>query len=107
MEIKSTLRWYRNKEKIGREEWYQGDWTGKLLSKARSGTLEVNGRNRNPDEQQCGMCGEEKESVEHFIVECDKYRKQRKALDTQVANIIGREEWEERKEGKTEGSEQF
>ncbi|MPC43528.1 hypothetical protein E2C01_037177 [Portunus trituberculatus] len=45
------------------------------------------------------MCGEEKESVEHFLVECDKYIKQRKTLDTQVANIIGREDWEERKEG--------
>ena len=41
MERKSTLRWYRSKERIGREEWHQRDWAGKLLFKAKSGTLEV------------------------------------------------------------------
>ena len=46
METKITLRWYKNMESIGREEWYMGDWGGKLLFKVRSGTLELNGRNR-------------------------------------------------------------
>ena len=43
----------------------------------------------------CG--GEEKETIEHFIIECDKYRVQRQVLDSQVARITGREEWEMRK----------
>ena len=98
VEGKSTLRWYRGKERIGREDWYQGDWASKLLFKARSGTLEVNARNRDKNEQQCRLCGEVKETVEHFIIECDTYRTQRQLLDRQVAEILGREEWEERKE---------
>ena len=69
METKSTLKWYRSKEKIGREKWYQGDWGGKLLFKTRSGTLEVNGRNRDTSEQKCEMCGHVKETVDHFIIE--------------------------------------
>ena len=103
MEGKSTLRWYRNKKMIGREEWYQGDWAGKLLFKARSDTLELNGRNRDVREQRCQLCNEEKETLEHFIIECEKYRKQRKILDTQIAKIIGRKEWEKRKDGEDRG----
>jgi len=98
METKSTLRWYKGKEKLRREEWYAGDWGGKLLFKARSGTLEVNGRKREIQDQRCSSCGEEKETVEHFIIECDSYRTQRQELDRQVAKIIGRAKWEDRRE---------
>ena len=49
------------------------------------------------------MCGDEKEIVNHFIIECDKYKEQRQELDRKVARLIGREEWEERKEGEDRG----
>ena len=81
MERRSTLKWYKGKERICREEWYQGDWPGKLLFKTRSGTLEIRGRNRDINEQQCRLCREVKEIVEHYIIECDMYRSQRKELD--------------------------
>lgn len=45
------------------------------------------------------MCGETKEALEHFIIECDKYKTQRQELDSHVAEITGRKEWEKRKEG--------
>lgn len=61
METKSTLRWYRNKKRIGKEEWSTGDWGSKLLFKARSVTLEVNGRNREEQMQGCQACGTSRE----------------------------------------------
>ena len=73
------------------------------MFKARSDTLELNGRNRDVREQRCQLCNEEKETLEHFIIECEKYRKQRKILDTQIGKIIGRKEWEKRKDGEDRG----
>ena len=57
----------------------------------------MNGRNREVKEQTCKMCSE-KETTEHFIIECDQYNGQRKDLDVAV-KIKGREEKEERRRG--------
>ena len=97
MEEKSTLRWYKHKEKIGRECWYTGDWGGKLFFKLRSGTLEVNGRNRDEEQQSCSFCGERKESIEHLIVECPGHEKERRTLNRELEIILGKEEWHRRK----------
>ena len=67
-----------------------------MLVKARTGTLEVNGRNREEQEQGCSVCVGVKETVEHMIVECDRYRDQRTQLIQEVTGIIGEEEWSRR-----------
>ena len=41
---KSTLLLYRGKEVPKRELFYDGSWRGDLLFRARTGSLEVNGR---------------------------------------------------------------
>ena len=45
MEDKPTLRWYKNKTKPGREVVYDGSWGGELFFRARTDSLEINGRN--------------------------------------------------------------
>ena len=44
MENKSTLRYFKEKVKPERELFYYGSWEAKLLFKARSDSLELNGR---------------------------------------------------------------
>ncbi len=53
--------------------------------------------------QGCQACEVEKETLEHFIIECDRYSGQRQELDRQVTRIIGRQEWEDRKEEEDRG----
>ena len=93
---KSSLKWYRKKQKPEKENWYQGDWGGKLLFKARSGTLEIKGRNRDGQDQNCHYCPGERETIEHLIVACRGYEAERQRLITSVANYIGQEEWANR-----------
>ena len=103
IERKSTLTWYGGKTEIRKEDWYCGDWESKLLFKTRSGTLEVNGRNREIQEQGCKLCGEEKETIEHLIVECDSYSEERRALDKKIQCLLGDGEWSRRREESDRG----
>lgn len=97
------MRWYRNKEKVEKDERYDGDWGSKLLFKATSATLEVNGRQREEELQGCTMCGEVKETLEHFRTECEGYKIKRLELDKQVSRAIGRKELEIKKEREDRG----
>lgn len=74
---KSTSRWYREKEKPEGVTWHVGDWGSQLLYQARTGTLEVNGRHREVENQSCSCRTGEKETAEHLIVECNNYESQR------------------------------
>ena len=96
MEKKSSLKWYSRKQKPGRIEWHVGDWGSKLLFKARTGTLDLNGRNRNVQEQSCSLCVGVKETVEHMMVECSRYEEERRILIGEITEIIGEEEWNKR-----------
>ena len=98
MASKSTLRWYREKERPEALHWHVGDWGSKLLVKARTGTLEVKARSRDEQDQDCSFCRGERETVEHFIVECRRYEQQRATLLEAVVGIIGESEWEVRRE---------
>ena len=98
MERKPTLKWYTRKQKPEKIGWHTGDWGSRLLFKARSGTLEVNGRKREEQEQSCSFCVGVKETIEHLIVECDGYEGERKQLKEKVIAIIGEEEWYRRLE---------
>lgn len=84
--------------KVRREEKYNGYRTGKLLFKARSGTRDVNGRNREINGFGCKLCGEEKESIDHLIVECSAHIRKRAELDRQIAESKGKNNWEKMKE---------
>ena len=90
---KSTLKWYSRKQQPERIDWHVGDWGSKLLFKARTGTLEVNGRNREEQQQECSVCVGVKETVEHMIAECDMYEEYREQLIQKVTQVIGEEEW--------------
>ena len=100
MARKSTLQWYRWKQKPEGVTWHVGDWGSKLLYKARTGTLEVNGRNRELENQNCSCRVGEKETVKHVIVECNKYRSQRERPIASIVIVLGREEWDRRLEQK-------
>ena len=48
-------------------------------------------------------CDLQRYKAEYFIIECGKYGRQREKLDIQIARIIGRKEWKERKDGEDRG----
>ncbi|MPC67146.1 hypothetical protein E2C01_061312 [Portunus trituberculatus] len=77
MERKSTLEWYKEKEIPMYERWYDDSLGGDLLFQARAQCMNVNARNyrwSEPCSKVCQMCdmGED-ETVEHAMLECEKY----------------------------------
>ena len=103
METKSTLKWYRHKEKPEPLQWHVGDWGSRLLVKTRTGTLEVKARNRDGQDQECGSCAGIRETIEHFLVECDRYEEERGRLIGCIMRTVGREEWHRRLEEEEAG----
>ena len=93
MESKSTLKWYRNKERPEALQWHVGDWGSRLLVKTRTGTLEVKARDREERDQGCSSCRDVRETVEHFLVECVRYEREREMLIGSVKAMIGEQEW--------------
>ena len=94
LNTKSTLRFYGNKERPMMEEYYDGSYQGKLLYRARSGSLEVNGRTYrwNGGRENCQNCVEMvKETIEHVIIECDRYEVERRDLMQEILNQVGQE----------------
>lgn len=103
METKSTLKWYRHKEKPEALRWHVGDWGSRLLVKTRTGTLEVKARNRDEQDQDCSSCRGVRETIEHFLVECDRYEEEREGLIGSVKAAIGEQEWRRRLEEEEDG----
>ena len=66
------------------------------MFKARTSILELNGRNRDEQEQSCGLYERVKETVEHMVVVCDRYEEERRQLVEGITEIIGEEEWSKR-----------
>ena len=95
MESKSTLKWYRSKERPEALQWHVGDWSSKLLLKARTGTLEVKARKRDEQDQDCSRC-RVRETIEHFLVECVSYEEERGRLLGYIESVIGVDEWHRR-----------
>ena len=54
--------------------------------------------NRDDQDQDCTFCTGERETIEHFIVECRKYEEERHRLISSVVEVIGEEEWNRRVE---------
>ena len=98
MNRKSTLNVYKNKKNPCVEEFYVSDWRSKLLFKARTGSLEVNGRTyRWSDKSEfCECCtSREKETIEHMILSCEGHENERNVLFERMKGIIGEEKWNE------------
>ena len=103
METKSTLKWYRHKERPDALKWHVGDWGSRLLEKVRTGTLEVKARNRDELDQSCSSCRGVRETIEHFLVECDKYEEERGKLIGSVKAVVGEQEWRRRLDEEEDG----
>ena len=107
MENKSTLEWYREKGVPKYESFYDGSWGSELLFKARSQSLEVNGRTYrwNTDGSRlCKVCRNlEVESVYHVIVECVGYERERQVLIEAVRAEIGGDIFDEWNEDEKKG----
>ena len=79
MERKSTME---EKEAPMYERWYDGSLGGDLLFRARAQCMDVNERNYRWSESRSKVCqlmcdmGED-ESVEHVVLECEKYDRNR------------------------------
>lgn len=59
--------------------WHVGDYGSKLLFKARTRTINVNGRNRDEENHGCICRTGEKETAEELIVGCSNYETERRA----------------------------
>ena len=101
---KTTLQWYSRKDKPEAVTWHTGDWGSRLLFKARTGTLEVNGKSRDGGSQLCDCGSGDTETVEHLLVACRNYDRERERLVRAVVTVIGEEEWDRRADRRRAGS---
>ena len=103
MERKTTLRWYKYKEKPRKEWIYSGSWECSLLAKARLGILETNARQWGDGaDRSCRTCGVV-ETMEHVLIECDAYEDERFEAEVMYIAILGIEDWETIKEQEDQG----
>ena len=75
MEKKERLSIYRMwKKEIKEEEVYDNRYSSVILFKARTDTLPLNYKNRHSGGNiGCLLCGEEREDLEHFLLDCTEY----------------------------------
>merc|ERR1712030_120991 len=81
-----TMKWYREaKLRIGYEKCYTNKTSSNYLAKARTNSLQVRevlGRRKDYREAgydtTCQLCGKETEDLEHFLIKCEKLKKERK-----------------------------
>ena len=64
MENKTTLKWYKRKDKPEAIHWHNEDWGSRMLVKTRTGTFEVKARKRDEQDQNCSFCAGQRETVE-------------------------------------------
>jgi len=70
VDSRSTLEYYRSKDKIGGESYTSG-WGSRMLFRVRTNTVNLNWRARFwGGEVLCDICREEEESLEHFVLRC-------------------------------------
>lgn len=106
MERKSTMEWYREKEAPMYVKWYEGSLGGDLLFRARAKCMDVNARNYRWSESRskvCQMCdmGED-ETIEHVMLECEKYDRDRIEMMRVIFPELG---WDESERMEKTGKE--
>ena len=110
MEKKTSLKWYKFKEKPKTLKAYDGSQGAEILFKARTNSLEVNERKKRWGEEvdeRCEYCNDkkkiEKETLEHVIIECQEYKENRKIFMEEIKKEIGEKEWQEQTEKEDRG----
>ena len=97
MASKSTLEWYMTKPRPRHELFFCGDFASQLLFRARTQSLEVNGRTYRWSEsgsKECKCCDlSVDENVEHIILDCPRYACERERLVSEIIDVLGLEEW--------------
>ncbi|XP_063861501.1 uncharacterized protein LOC135101456 [Scylla paramamosain] len=93
MERKKTLEWYKEKEAPRYERWYDGSLGGDLLFRVRAQCMDVNARSYRWSESRskvCQMCdmGEDV-TVEHVVLECVKYARDRNEMMQVILTELG------------------
>ena len=93
------MEWYKEKEAPMYERWYDGSLGGDLLFRARAQCMDVNERNYRWSESRskvCQMCNiGEDELVEHVVLECEKYERDRMEMMQVILTELGHS-WDER-----------
>ena len=97
MERKTSLRYYKYKTKPGWEGFYDRGWESKLYFKARSESLELNGRVGSWMGRVlwCEKCSNEYDPIIETLEtlsECEIYREERNELEGRIIELIGEEE---------------
>ena len=96
---KSSLDWYALKECPKTEPCYDGSLGSELLFKARTKSLELNSgtyRWENNGEKTCRKCDTGvDETVEHVLLECVKYERDREHMLNVVKEAVGPDRWAE------------
>ena len=70
----STLSRYRSqKESIQETKWFRNGNKFSLMMKARANVLKLNWRNQGNEElKKCSLCKCHIETIDHFLLDCDK-----------------------------------
>ena len=95
MERKKTLEWYKEEEAPMYVRWYDGSLGSDLLFRARAQCMDVNAGNYRWSESRtkvCQICDMgEGETVEHIVLECEKYDRDRMEMMRVIVTEMGRE----------------
>ena len=96
MENKKTLEWYKEKPCPRRVNWHDGSMGSDLFFRARCQALDVRGRTYRWNESGSNVCveceGNDVESVEHVMLECPKYARERQRMMNVVLKELAAEE---------------
>ena len=66
-----SLEVYRNKQQMEEEKFYDNSFSSVLLFRCRSNTLKLGWRlEKEGGSPDCKLCGEERETLTHFFMEC-------------------------------------
>ena len=83
LRTKSSLEIYREcKTEVKEEKFYKNGEVSRLIFRARSNTMALNDRFRhdrgeNRRDTDCGICGTEMETLEHFVLRCGRLEGER------------------------------
>jgi hypothetical protein len=105
IEQKVTLGLYKRKEFPAWDRVYDGSWGAQLLFKVRTGSLELAARTYRweGNGDLCNSCQEGvRETVEHFVVKCRAYDREREEWWRGIRAEVGNERWEQNR-GDVEG----
>ena len=98
LEEKETARIYRRfKENMGEEKCYDNRPASELLFKARANNLTLNSKRWSGRvDARCDLCGDEREDLVHFLIDCSKLENKRdrsimeKCQDADKENMAGK-----------------